>query len=112
MLMGILFLALPYSEVTKDYFVLSDQRLTLQTHVWFVCNKLVFIIFAYIIANESTEYRLALKVFFWIQVLKFVDYLICYNEVWLRIWGMPFSSTTLGILVFSLFIGYEYAWKK
>lgn len=107
-----MFLAIPYSDETRDYFLFADQQLSLQMHVWFISNKLVFIILAYIIANESTEYRLALKVFFWIQVLKLIDYLLCYNNVWLRIWDIPFSSTTLGILIFSLFIGYEYAWKK
>ena len=113
MIMGILFLALPYSEVTRDYFLFADQQLTLQMHVWFICNKLVFVIFAYIIANESTDYKDALRVFFWIQVLKLIDYLLCYNNVWLRIWDtVPFSSTTLGLLVFSLAIGYEYAWRK
>lgn len=113
MLMGILFLALPYSEVTHDYFPLANQQLTLQMHIWFICNKLVFIIFAYIIANESEMYRNALWVFFWIQVIKFVDYLVCYNNVWVRITdSIPFSSTSLGILVFSLAIFYEWIWRK
>jgi hypothetical protein len=113
MLMGILFLALPYSEVTHDYFPLADQQITLQMHIWFICNKVVFIIFAYIIYNEATEYRNALNVFLWIQILKLIDYSLCYNNVWVRVWDtVPFSSTTLGILVFSLAIFYEWIWKK
>jgi hypothetical protein len=112
MVLGILFLAFPYSEETKDYFLLSDQRLTFQTHIWFICNRLIFVVFAYVIANESAMYRDALRVFFWIQVLKFFDYLLCYNEVWLRLYGIPFSSNTLGMLIFGLAIAYEFIWRK
>jgi hypothetical protein len=113
LLVGIFFLALPYSEELHDYFPLSDQLLTLQTHTWFICNRLIFVVFAWIILQESSIYRNALWVFFGIQVLKLVDYLVCYNEVWVYVWpNVPFSSNTLSILVFSLFIAYEAIWRK
>lgn len=108
----ILYLAVPYSEVTRDYFLLADQQLTLQMHVWFICEKLILVVFAWIIANEATEYRGALKIFFWLTVLKFLDYVLCYNNVWVRIWDIPFSANTLCILIFGLTICYEWIWRK
>lgn len=111
--LGILFLALPYSEQTKDYFPLfSSQQLTLQMHVWFILNKLVFVVFAYIIVNEATKYRLALWVFFGCQVLKLADYLLTYNEIWGTIGNIPVSSTSVGMMAFSLSIVYEWLWNK
>lgn len=113
MLVGIAFLALPFSTELHDYFPASNQLLTLQTHVWFACNRLIFVIFAWVILQESSVYRTALWVFFGVQVLKFLDYLWCYNEVWVRVWHtVPVTSNNLGILVFSLAIIYEYIWTR
>lgn len=112
MAVGMIFLALPYSTDVFDFFPASDQLLTTQTYVWFLCQRLVMIVLAFIIYNESDLYRLALLTYLLIQVLKFLDYLICYNEVWVRIWNVPFSSNTLGILVFGLAIAYEFIWKN
>lgn len=113
MLVGIFFLAFPFSPELHDYFPASDQLLTLQTHVWFLCNRLIFVIFAWVILQESSVYRTALWVFFGIQVLKLLDYLCCYNEVWVYVWpNVPFTSNTLSILVFGLVISYYAIWRK
>lgn len=111
MVLAILYLALPYSEDLYSFFPLSDQKLTLQMHVWFILNKLTLAILAYIIWIESTDYRTSTKVFFLVTFGKLIDYLVCYNEVWFRIGKIPVTSTTLGLLVFGLVIAWEYLWK-
>lgn len=107
-----LFLALPYSAELKDYFPLADMKLALQTHVYFICERIVLIIFAWIIYNESTRFKGALLVFFLLKIAVLIDYLLCYNIVWERIWGVPVSMSTFSILIFGLAICYQWIWRK
>lgn len=110
MVLSIFYLALPYSETLYDFFPFADQKLSLQMHVWFVLNKLTFIIFAYIIWKESNSFAFTTKVFFLIMIAKMADYLLCYNNVWFKIGVVHVTSTTTGILVFLLAGLWEYLW--
>lgn len=82
-------------------------------HLWFICEKAVMVVLAWIILSESQDYRVALWIFFGIQVLKLADYFICYNDVWgkVLIAGklIPLSSNTVGAAVFTFSIMYEFA---
>lgn len=111
MVLSILYLALPYSDKMYDFFTLADQQLSLQMHVWFVLNKFTFVILAYIIWKESTTFITTTKVFYWIMIVKLIDYMICYNSVWFNIGSIPVTSTTTGFLVFGLVLAWEYLWK-
>lgn len=108
---SILFLILPYSEDKFDWFPLSDQKLSLAMHVWFVCEKAVMVALAWIILDESMDYKVALLVFLGVQILKLGDYLICYNEVWgyMEMGGkeIPVSANTVGATAFTFAIVYE-----
>jgi len=109
----VFYLVLPRTSVTHDYFVFSDQLLTLPMHVWFICEKLCVVIFAYVIWKESKDYGAALKVFFWLAVFRLIDYLLCYNDVWVEVWdGVPVTSNILSVLIFGLSIVYESIYGK
>lgn len=108
---SILYLLFPFTSATHDYFLFSDQQLTFPMHVWFICEKLILVIFAYIIATESTAYKSTLNLFFYLQIFRLVDYLLCYNEVWLWIGPVPVSANVLSVLVFGLMVANEYIWK-
>lgn len=115
-LLGIFWLAFPYDPNPDnwiEFFPCSNQKLPWQNYIFHASEKLIFVIFAWIIYSDSDKYKIALLVFFGVQVLRLFDYFITYNNVWVRIWPtVPFSSNTLGILVFSLAIAYEWIWKK
>ena len=108
MFFGLLFLVMPYSEETHKYFLLSEEELTAQTHLWFILQKLTYIIFAWVILTESDRYKFALWVFFGVQVLKFFDYFLSYNIVWFRLEGIPISANTVGLLTFLFAVIYEH----
>lgn len=113
--LGLVWLLFPYDPNPDNwiaFFPLSDQKLPWQNYVFHACEKLIFVIFSWVILQESDKYRFALWVFFGIQVLRFGDYFLTYNEVWgYPLDGVPLTSTTLGMIVFGLCIVYE-LWKK
>lgn len=53
---------------------------------------------------KEEEFRGVFFVFFSIQVFKFFEYFINYNEVWFYINWVPVTSTTLGTLALSISI--------
>lgn len=110
-LLGSVFLFLPRTLEPYDYFLFSDMKLYFATHLYFIVERIILIILAYIIVNESTEYRSALWVFFWILCADLVDYLLCYNETWINFNGIPISMQVLKIVIFGGAILRE-LWKR
>lgn len=115
MLLAILYLAIPESKVTYDFFPFDDHQVTLQMHVWFILNKLTFALFAFIIWKESQTYRKSCAVFFGIQAFKVVEYLLWYNNSWKEIetekYVFYITSTTVGFTILCSTIAWEYLWK-
>jgi hypothetical protein len=106
---GLVFIVIPKTEPI-DWFLFSDIKVTLQTHVYFICERLVLVIMAWIIVNESKEYRGALWIFFALIVMDVVDYIVGYNSVWFRFHGFPVSMNTVSAVVFAFVILKE--WKR
>lgn len=103
---------LPDNTYAKDYFPLYDIKLTFQTYVYFICEHLTFIVLTYIIASEARKYRQALTVFFYLQVLDLVDYLLTYNTTWFKIGSIPITMNSLSFLIFGLFVWDSYNGKR
>lgn len=85
-------------------FPLSDYVLPFKTWLYFVCEHLIFIMLAYVIAYEATQYKTQCKVFFWIQVADLADYLLTYNTNWIGF----INFNIVAVLIFATSIFYEY----
>lgn len=99
-LAGFYFLIVPLTLEPKDYFLFSDVQIYLQTHVYFIIEKFILVVLAYVVASEATEYRGALWVFFWLLVADSVDYIFSYGAVWFTIGAFPVSMNTLKVVIF------------
>lgn len=79
--LGILFLFIPVTE-PRGFFPFSEVKLSMDTWFYFLFEKLIVLILAVVILNESTEYRPALWIFVFIQVIEVADYMLFYGEPW------------------------------
>lgn len=115
MFLAILYLRIPESTITYDFFPFDDHRVTLQMHVWFILNKLTLALFGFIIWQESKTYRKSCAVFFYIHAFKVVEYMLMYNNSWKEIetdnYVFFITSTTVGFTILCFTIAWEYLWK-
>lgn len=79
--LGVTFLFIPVTE-PREFFPFSDVKLTMDTWFYFLFEKVIVLILAVVILNESVEHRAALWVFFFIQAVDLLDYLLFYGEPW------------------------------
>ena len=108
---GLIFVIIPNTGVIDDFFLFSDMRLSLEAHIYFICEKFVLIVLAFIIFNEATEYRTALFVFFLLMVADLIDYAVSYNSVWFYVSRFPVSMNTTKAIIFAGAIINE-QWKR
>lgn len=107
---GLVFLILPKDLHPIDFFLFSDMELYTQTHIYFILEKSIPIVLAYIIYSEATAYRGALKIFLWLVIADLADYLLSYSSVWFHIGDFPISMNIVKCLVFGLTI--LYVWVR
>jgi len=105
---GLLFLLLPPAIESRDWFLFSDVKLTYQTHIYFICEKLVVIMLAWIIAAEETKYKGSCKVFFWLIVADLLDYLLTYSSVWFLVGVFPVSMNVTKAFIFGFIVVREW----
>lgn len=79
--LGVSFLFIPVTE-PRDFFLFSDVKLSMDTWFYFLFEKLIVLILAIVMLSEDTDHRRALWVFFGIQVVEVLDYVLCYGEPW------------------------------
>lgn len=102
-----------YSQNEYALFPYSDQLITIQTYVWIISIRFIFVVMAWIILQSSDEYRFSLWVFFWINVFKLIEFFFNYNGVWVYIWdNVPVTSNILSALIFGISILYESIYKE
>lgn len=104
LVVGLIFLITPEPIRTYDFFLFSEMKLYPSTYIYFICERLVLVILAGVIANEATEYRGALWIFFWLMVADVVDFLLNYNSVWFYVQSFPVSMNIMKSLIFGLVI--------
>ncbi len=109
--LGLYYLVIPNTVEPRDYFLFSDMQLYLSTHIYFIIEKFILIVLAYILANEATEYKQALWVFFWLLVVDLVDYTLAYGSVWFSIGQFPVSMNMVKVFVFGSVILKEWSQK-
>jgi hypothetical protein len=101
-------MVIPRTTEPKDFFLFSDMKLYAATHVYFICERIVLIVLAYLIAETERQYLLSVKVFFWLMVADLIDYCLTYNGVWFKLGSVPVSMNTVSASLFGLIIFYEW----
>lgn len=102
--LGLVFLLVPMKREMMDFFPFSDFEIYPVNHVYYICEKLIVIILAYIIATEATEYRKPLFIFLVLCIADLADYLLSYSAVWFRIGEFPVSMNIMKCILFGLTI--------
>lgn len=100
LILGLMYVMIPRTEPV-DFFLFSDMKLSLATHVYFIGEKLVLIILAYILyCEDKSEF---IKAFLVLMVADLVDYLLTYNSIWFT-FVIPISMNVCKVIIFSLLI--------
>lgn len=94
----------PYDSEPVDLFLFSDVAMPFKTWLYFTLEHVVLIMLSYVIAFEAKNYVIACKAFFYLQIFDLVDYLLTYNTKWFGV----VSFNTIGMIVFAIFIVFEY----
>lgn len=81
----------------------QDVVLTRDTYFYFLFERLIMVVMSLYIYVENTKFKMALKVFVFIQVFDAVDYVLTYNKTWF-IEGFLVSWDILKVSLFSLAI--------
>lgn len=93
----------------KDYFLFSDQKLTLETHLFFLFEHLILVILAIAIFLETREHKTAVFIYVVIQCIDTLIYLLAYGN--LSFADIPITWNFIKLSVFFLAILAE-VWKK
>ena len=89
-----------------DFFLFSDEPLTLPMHVYFCFEQANLVILALALLEGAREHRMPLTVFLWIQIVDMGLYMLYYDDPFVGV--IPWNSIKLGLFVFA--IGLE-KWK-
>lgn len=81
----------------------QDVVLTRDTYFYFLFERLIMVVMSLYIYVENTKFKMALKVFVFIQVFDAIDYALTYNKTWF-IEGFLVSWDILKVSLFSLAI--------
>lgn len=110
LLVGLIFLIIPDWHTPHDFFLFSNMKLTGAMHIYFIGEKAILVVLAYIIVTEAKDYQNAIWVFFWLLVADLADYLLSYNSIWFSIGNFPVSMNIVKAFVFGGVIINE-GWK-
>ena len=109
-LFGLVFLITPDSDKLIAFFPFSDMKLTGQTYLYFLFEKLILIVLSYLIVTNENTYKGEVEIFFWLMVVDLFDYLFTYNSIWFHVGLLPFSMNILKVIIFGVVI--LRAWKR
>lgn len=80
----------------KNPFPLSDTKLPLRSHIYYIFGHIVTIGILFLWFKESSEYsKHFVLVFLYFCVGDLIDYLLCYNEAYTTIGAMPITYNVL-----------------
>jgi hypothetical protein len=103
LVLGLVFYIVPNTQ-PRDFFPFYDIVMGLKTYVYLALEKFILIVMGYIIASESTKYREALWVFFWLLVIDLIDYFLTYNTAWFKVDWFPVSMNMVKVFVFGFVV--------
>lgn len=92
----------------RDFFILSSQRLTSKTYVWFITSFVTLIAITLFWFKESSRYSYDfVLVFLFICIGNLFDFLILYNEPYIGY----LSYNVLSVVAYGIFLIYK-LWKQ
>lgn len=104
-LSGLVFMAVPDQTEPIDWFPLYDGiKLTAQFYFYYLFEHIGIIILCYIIASEARQYKREVYIFFYLQVLQLLDFIITYNTTWFHVGTIPISMNIISVAIFGLAI--------
>lgn len=103
------FVFIPQTE-PKDYFIFSDQKLTLATHMFFLFEHLILVMLAVALYIDSKEYKNAFFIYIIIQSLDTLIYLLAYGNFGFT--HIPITWNWIKVLVFGIVIVNSYERDK
>lgn len=98
--------ALPEDDGFYDYFLFSDQKLSLETHLFFLFEHFILVALAIAIYLGSTEFRTALFIYIVIQSVDTLIYILAYGSF--RFADIPINWNFMKVTIFGLAMVIEY----
>lgn len=83
-------------------------QITVQSYVYFACSYLGMMIIAYIFSKILNQFASVACLWFMIQSVEFVDYLLTYNQPWFDFLGIAIGITLVKFVVLACFILYKF----
>ena len=98
---GYIYLLLPDTNQLRHLIPFRpDIQLSIESHVYYMCERLRYVIFAWIIWQAFDKHERELQLFFWLNVGFFFDYVLYYNGTFFHIGVIPFSySLIMGVVM-------------
>lgn len=94
----------------KDYFIFSDQKLTLATHLFFLFEHLILVVLSIALYVNCTEYKKAFFMYLVIQSLDTMIYLLAYGNFGFT--HIPITWNWIKVFVFGWVIVNSYERDK
>lgn len=92
----------------RDFFPLSNQKLTVKTYVWFIIAYATLALITFFWFKEASEYsRDFVMMFLFLAVANLVDFLIVYNESYTK----HVSFNNLSVIMYASFLIYK-SWTR
>lgn len=86
-------------------FLFSDIVLPADLWFYYFMEHFIRVILVFVIFDMATEYKTAFTIFFIIQMIELLDYVLTYGEPWFD--SKVFTWNTIKVGLFSLSILYE-----
>jgi len=78
-----------------DWFLLSDASCTLQEAVYYFFDHVAWCYTFYFLYHELPSFYNPLRIYFFVLVIDFADFVLTYNSVWFHIGVIPISWNVL-----------------
>lgn len=97
---GYIYLLLPYTNQLRHLIPFRPEiELSLESHIYYLCERVRMVIFFYIVWLISEHYHKQLALFFWLAVVYLIDYILLYNGSLFYIGAIPVSYTLVMAIV-------------
>lgn len=103
-----LWILLPENLTMIEPFPFHKMEISVQSYMYFACFYCSMMIFAYAFRMIMPEYDLVLTVWFFLQVIEFIDYFLTYNTAWFHINNLGVSITLVKFAVLSILTIYTW----
>jgi hypothetical protein len=114
--LGIILLGLAFEFVehndkewgTIDLFLLEEAKWNPSSYVYFAGESLAYIFLALII-RKLTPFRHVALAYIVIESIDLIDFFVTKNGPWFDFYGWPITYNIIKVMVFVIFLTYEYA---